>query len=109
VLFKFFESTFYSLMGDKHLSAQSWKELLSYCNDKRKFRCKLIVYEALADLYRVLQSYDLAMAYAKKQLKYAWVQEDKEAEISAYDQISKVFYYLNDLHSARFFYEKASR
>ncbi|KAM3134510.1 hypothetical protein pb186bvf_013324 [Paramecium bursaria] len=85
---------------------QVWKKYLVFCNSARVFRYKIIAYKHLSELQVNQQNFNKSLIYAKKLLKYSLFFNDFNYELNAYEQIGKVYYYMNQPQIAKAFHEK---
>lgn len=66
----------------------------------------MVGYKHISNCCLDLNKQEKAMIYLKKMLKLAWLAQNKDFEILAYDMIAVVLYYMRDLERAIFFHEK---
>ncbi|EAS04268.1 hypothetical protein TTHERM_00299860 (macronuclear) [Tetrahymena thermophila SB210] len=103
---KYIKCLLASLCSDLDISLKSWKEFLKVCNCSQTFLYKIIGYKNMAEIYRKKGEYDRQLAYLKKLLKYSWFYNKKDFENYAYEQISKAYFYKNNLELAIFFHKR---
>ena len=70
-----------------------WQKFLVFANAHRAFKFKIIAYKHLSELCINMRQFKRALNYCKKLLKYSLYANELEHELSAYDQIGKVYYY----------------
>ena len=66
-------------------------------------------YELLGICYMEMKEYEKALKCFKKQLEYAWSNNDIDFEIRAYEKIFIQYFYLGDLEKSKFYHERAIR
>ena len=94
-------------LGDYSKTVSIFKNMRIYCNISKFMDKKLAIYKLIIDVYIQMREYSRALTFAKKMLRLAWVENDSDFEIIAYDKIGLVYYYIGDLHSAEYSHEKA--
>jgi len=85
-------------LGDYSKTVSIFKNMRIYCNISKLMDKKLAIYKLIIDVYIQMREYTRALTYAKKMLRLAWVENDSDFEIIAYDKIGLVYYYIGDLH-----------
>ncbi|KAL4454298.1 hypothetical protein ABPG74_012255 [Tetrahymena malaccensis] len=103
---KYIKCLLASLCSDLDISLKSWKEFLKVCNCSQTFLYKIIAYKNMAEIYRKKGEYDHQLVYLKKLLKYSWFYNKKDIENYSYEQISKAYFYKNNLELAIFFHKR---
>ncbi len=63
-------------------------------------------YEAIGNSYKFLNQYEKSIKCYKKQIELAWVMNDKESELRAYDNIGIQYFYLGNRDKAKYYHER---
>lgn len=85
---------------------QVWLSYLVFCNGTRGFKYKVIAYKHLAELYLNSNQFAKSLTYSKKLLKFALYFGLKNYELSSYELIGKILYYMQHSDLAKAFHEK---
>jgi len=64
-------------------------------------RYRMKSYRSIGQCFSHLKIYTTALVYFGKYLEYAWLMDDKEAELNSYDLLGVTYYLLGDLESAK--------
>ena len=57
----------------------------------------------------LLREHTMACFFFKKQLELAWEQNNLQAELSAYDNLSLEYFYLGELEKAHYYHDRIIR
>ena len=94
---------------DFNNALKSFVDLKHYCDEKGKFKEKVICYEQIGICHRILNDHYSAIKYFRRQLGLAWDQKDEKSEVSACDNLAIEYYYLGDLDKASYFNDRMMR
>lgn len=101
------------ILGDIHLEFDDHEKAKSYYFYYKflSFNLELLdemnyAYEALGNSYKFLNKYEKSIKCYKKQIELAWVLNDKESELRAYDNIGIQYFYLGNRDKAKYYHER---
>lgn len=63
-------------------------------------------YECLGNAYKCLFQYHKAILCFKKQILMSWLENNKESELRAYDNIGLQYYYLGNRSKAKYYHKR---
>ena len=66
-------------------------------------------YENMGRCYQHLKKYENAIKSHKKQLEIAWVVNDRQHELKAYDYLGMQYYYLGELNKSKYYNDRKMR
>lgn len=66
----------------------------------------MIAYESLGNVYKFLFQYEKAIHCYKKQIEVAWIVNNKESELRAFDNIGIQYFYLGNKDKAKYYHER---
>lgn len=92
---------------DEYEKAKNWYffyKFLSY--NLEMLEEVLLSYECIGNVYKYLYQYHKAIKCYKKQIEVAWVLNDKNSELRAYDNIGLQYFYLCNREKARYYHER---
>lgn len=85
------------------------RSLKSYADQAGKPLEKMSAYRDMGVCYQLVRKYETALVYFKKLLELAWVEDNMEMELCAYDNIGKQYYYMGHLDKAAYYSNRAWR
>jgi len=101
------------ILGDIHLEFDDHEKAKNYYFYFKflAFNLELLdemgnAYEAIGNSYKFLNQYDKSIKCYKKQIELAWVLNDKESELRAYDNIGIQYFYLGNRDKAKYYHER---
>lgn len=66
-------------------------------------------YYKLASIYVLLYEYKYGLRCYKLMLKYAWIANNKDLELTAYEGIAHCYYYLEDLKKSSYYHSRVMK
>lgn len=101
------------ILGDIHLEFDDHEKAKNYFFYYKflAFNLELLdemgnSYEAIGNSYKFLNQYEKSIKCYKKQIELAWVLNDKESELRAYDNIGIQYFYLGNRDKAKYYHER---
>lgn len=101
------------ILGDIHLEFDDHEKAKNYYFYFKflAFNLELLdemgnAYEAIGNSYKFLNQYEKSIKCYKKQIELAWVLNDKESELRAYDNIGIQYFYLGNRDKAKYYHER---
>ncbi len=101
------------ILGDIHLEFDDHEKAKNYYFYYKflSFNLELldemsIAYEAVGNSYKFLNQYEKSIKCYKKQIELAWVLNDKDSELRAYDNIGIQYFYLGNRDKAKYYHER---
>jgi len=101
------------ILGDIHLEFDDHEKAKNYYFYYKflSFNLELLdemsnAYEAIGNSYKFLNQYEKSVKCYKKQIELAWVLNDKDSELRAYDNIGIQYFYLGNRDKAKYYHER---
>ena len=81
----------------------------SFCEARKRFREKMLVYRQLGYLLQVLRRNQKALKCYKNMMYLSWFYDDFKMENESYQGIALNYFYLGSLKKAKYYHERAIR
>jgi tetratricopeptide (TPR) repeat protein len=95
----------FSLYFNDHQRAiKSFQRLREITEDMSDPQSEMEAVYKLALCYQTTKEHSLAIIALKKILQLAWIQNNFEFEMKAYDAIAKQYYYMGEMEKAKYYY-----
>jgi tetratricopeptide (TPR) repeat protein len=90
-------------------SFKYYRKAKKLCEKYRRYKEKMLMYQQLAYILRLMKEHDGAVKQSRKMLQLSWQEGDIAMEMQAYDCLSVEYYYLGELGKSRYYHDRIIR
>lgn len=103
------QSVCYSHFGQFESAIMAIERIKDIAEDSNDSVLLIQVWHNLAEYYTKLKKTQEALFCLQRMLQYAWIQNDKQAEVKAYDMLGIQFFNLGDIPKSNYYHNKAMK